>query len=45
MVITQIGKKKLGGHRACSGIGDIVRNISKMNDFCSFSEESLGRIL
>ena len=31
MVITQIGRKKLGGHHAC--LGDIVRNISKMVDF------------
>ena len=34
MVITQIGRKKLGGHHAC--LGDIVRNISKMGGFfCS----------
>ena len=31
MVITQIGRKKLGGHHAC--LGDIVRNISKMGVF------------
>ena len=31
MVITQIGRKKLRGHRAC--LGDIVRNISKMDVF------------
>ena len=43
MVITQIGRKKLGGHHTC--LGDIVRNISKMGIFCSFSEGSLGRIL
>ena len=41
MVITQIGRKKLGGYHAC--LGDIVRNISKMGVFCSFSEGSLGR--
>ena len=34
MVITQIGRKKLGGHRAC--LGDIVRNISKMGVFSHF---------
>ena len=43
MVITQIGRKKLGGRHACSG--DIVRNIAKMGVFCSFCEESLGRVL
>ena len=44
MVTTQIGRKKLGGgHHAC--LGDIVRNISKMGVFCSFSEGSLGRVL
>ena len=43
MVITQIDRKKLGGHQAC--LGDIVRNISKMGVFCSFSEGSLGRVL
>ena len=43
MVITQIGRKKLGGHRAC--LGDVVRNISKMSVFCSFSEGRLGRVL
>ena len=43
MVRTQIGRKKLGGHHAC--LGDIVRNISKMGVFCSFSEGSLGRVL
>ena len=43
MVITQIGRKRLGGHHAC--LGDIVRNISKMGAFCSFSEGSLGRVL
>ena len=40
MVITQIGRKKLGGHHTC--LGNIVRNISKMGIFCSFSEGSLG---
>ena len=40
MIITQIGRKKLGGHRAC--LGDIVRNTSKMGVFCSFSEGSQG---
>ena len=43
MVITQIGRKKIGGHRAC--LGDIVRNIATMGVFCSFSEGSLGRVL
>ena len=44
MVITQIGRKKLGGHHAC--LGDItVQNISKMGVICSFSEGSLGRVL
>ena len=43
MVITQIGRKKLVGHHAC--LGDIVRSISKMSIFCSFSEGSLGRVL
>ena len=43
MVITQIGRKKLGGHHAC--LGDTVRNISKMGVFCSYSEGSLGRVL
>ena len=42
MAITQIGRKKSGGHRAC--LGDI-RNMSKMGVFCSFSEGSLGRVL
>ena len=36
-------EKKLGGYHVC--LGDIVRNISKMGDFCSFSEGSLGRLL
>ena len=31
MVITQIGRKKLGGHHPC--LGDIVQNISKMGPF------------
>ena len=31
------------GHHAC--LEDIVRNISKMDDFCSYSEGSLGRVL
>ena len=43
MVITQTGRKKLGGHQAC--LGDIVQNISKMGIFCSFSEWSLGQVL
>ena len=43
MVITQIGRKKLGGYHAC--LGDIVRIISKMGIFCSLSEGSLGRFL
>ena len=42
MVITQIVEKNRG-HHAC--LGDIVRNISKMGVFCSFSEGSLGRVL
>ena len=37
MVITQIGRKKLGGHHAC--LGDIVRNISKMGVFCLKSNQ------
>ena len=40
MVITQIGRKKLWGHRAC--LRDIMQNIAKMVVFCSFSEGSLG---
>ena len=28
MIITQIGRKQLGGHRAC--LGDIMQNIAKM---------------
>ena len=43
MVITQIGRKKLRDHLAC--LGNIVRNISKMCVFCSFSEGDLGRVL
>ena len=43
MVITQIGRKKLGDHHTC--LGDAVRNIAKMGIFCSFSEGSLGRVL
>ena len=43
MVITQIGRKKLGGHHVC--LGDIIRNISKMGIFCSFSEGKRGRVL
>ena len=43
MVITQIGRKKIGGHHAC--LGDNVRSISKMGVFCSLSEASLGRVL
>ena len=39
MVITQIGRKILGGHHACSGY--IVLNISKMGVLGSFSEGSL----
>ena len=39
MIITQIGRKRLGGH--CY-LGDIVQNISKMGTFCSFSERCLG---
>ena len=31
MVITQIGRKKLGGRHGC--LGDIVRNIAKMGVF------------
>ena len=40
MGITQIGRKKLGGHHAC--LGDIVRNISKMDVFCSFLRGAWG---
>ena len=43
MAITQNGRKKLWGHRAC--LGDIVQNIAKMGIFGSFSEGSLGRVL
>ena len=43
MVITQNGRKKLGGHHAC--LRDIARNISKMGVFSSFSEGSLERVL
>ena len=43
MVITQIGRKKLGGHHTC--LGDIVRNISKLGVFDSYSEGGLGRVL
>ena len=42
MVITQIGRKKLGGHHAC--LKDIARNIAKMGVFCSFSDGSLRRV-
>ena len=42
MVVTQIGRKKLGGHHAC--LEDIARNIAKMGVFCSFSDGSLGRV-
>ena len=31
MVITQIGRKKLGSYHAC--LGDIIQNISKMGDY------------
>ena len=41
MVITQ--RKKLGGHHTC--LGDIVRNISKLGVFDSFSEGGLGQVL
>ena len=37
MVITQIGRKKLGGHHAC--LEDIVRNISKIGVFCFLLRE------
>ena len=40
MVITQIGRKKLGGHHAC--LGDIVRNISKMAIFAHFLTGAWG---
>ena len=43
MIITQIGRKNVGGRHAC--LGDIVRNISKMGVFCSFSEGSQGRVV
>ena len=43
MVITQIGRKTLGGHHAC--LGDIVQNISKMGICCSFSEGNLRQVL
>ena len=43
MVITQIGRKKLGGHHTC--LGDVMQNIAKIGIFCSFSKGSLGRVL
>ena len=43
MVVTQNGRKKLGGHHVC--LRDIARNISKMGVFSSFSEGSLGLVL
>ena len=43
MVIIQIGRKKMWSHHAC--LGDIMQNIAKMGVFCSFSEESRGRVL
>ena len=42
MVVTQIGRKKLGGHRAC--LGHIMQNIAKMGVFCSFTEGNLERV-
>ena len=33
MVITQIGRTKLGGNRVC--LGDIVQSIAKIVVFCS----------
>ena len=43
VVITQIDRKKLGGHHVC--LGDIMQNIAKISVFCSFSEGSLGQVL
>ena len=43
MITTQIGRKKLGGHRPC--LGDVVQNIAKMGVFCSFSNGNLARVL
>ena len=40
MVITQIGRKKLGGH--CTCFGDIMQNIAKMGIFCSFPRGAWG---
>ena len=42
MVITQIGRKKLGGHHAC--LGDIMQNTTKMGIFCPFSERVLQKL-
>ena len=41
MVITQIGRKKLGGHHAC--LGDIVPNVSKMGVFFHFLRGAWGK--
>ena len=40
MVIAKIGRKKLGGHRAC--LGDIIRNIFKMGVFAHFLRGAWG---
>ena len=40
MIITQIGRRKLGGHYAC--LVDIVRNISKMDFFVHFLRGAWG---
>ena len=40
MVITKIGRKKLGGHDAC--LGDTVRNFAKMGVFAYFLRGAWG---
>ena len=40
MIITQIGRKKIGGHHDC--LGDIVRNIVKMGVFAHFLRGAWG---
>ena len=40
MVITQIGREKLGGHHAC--LGDTVRNIAKWAFLAHFLRGAWG---
>ena len=40
IVITQSGRKKLGGHHAC--LGDIMQNIAKIGVFSSFPRGAWG---